>query len=205
MPTDPYIPGPPEAITNEAAKFQLHGPGSREKIKEWQETEIKDDKKKKNKQKTSPHPTLSAPHAPSPCLVSLLTHGRAASHAGRAPREGHGQGDIPASTFPHQHPDINIAIPTSASLIPAQSHLHALAPEERAAGSITGRAGCGEPPPRPGLLPQPLLARSPARHRGGSAAFVPSPSSLLTHTHTRSGSLHLTLNVVPRQVGAVGV
>lgn len=55
MPIDPYIPGPPEAITNEAAKFQLHGPGSREKIKEWQETEIKDDKKKKNPSKKHPH------------------------------------------------------------------------------------------------------------------------------------------------------
>ena len=62
----------------------------------------------------------------------------------------------------------------------------------------------GEPPPNRGCVPQPLLARSPARRHVGSAAFVLPPSSLPS-SHSRSGSLHLLLNVVPRQMGSARV
>lgn len=78
----------------------------------------------------------------------------------------------------------NISTPTSPpSSQPRATFPAPLLPEERAAGSISSCAGSRETPPQPGLM-QPLLARSQARHCRGSAAFVPSPSSVLTQTHT---------------------
>lgn len=165
--------------------------------------------KKKTSSKTNPHAHTRSRPPPAPQASAWHNYSRSLSMAAlrmRVTRDRRASGCRSAGA----------AVPSSggkgetASRIPAQSHLHAAARtgEERAGGSIASHVNGGNHHPNQGRVPQPLLARSPAQHRSGSAAFVPLPSSLPsshTHTHTCAGYLHLVLDMVPRQVGSAWV